>query len=123
MVSLDLPPLHDDLTFLSPLSEDRAAGLVEFLATGLSDGGSVLDIGCGWGELLLRVAAAAPGCTAIGVDLDADALAEGTRRAEARGLSDRVTFLAGKGKHVGPAAVDALICIGATQVLSAALFR
>src|ERR1700712_2631730 len=45
VVSLTRPPLPDDLTFLSPLSEDRAAGLVEFLATGLSDGGSVLDIG------------------------------------------------------------------------------
>ena len=38
------------------------------------------------------------------------------RRAAARGLSDRVTFLAGNGKHVGPAAVDALIAIGSTQV-------
>jgi cyclopropane fatty-acyl-phospholipid synthase-like methyltransferase len=116
VVSLDLPPVYDELAFLSPLSEDRAAGLVSFLAEGLSDGGTVLDIGCGWGELLLRVAATATGCTAIGVDLDTSSLAEGSRRAEARGLSDRVAFLTGKGKHVGPAAVDALICIGATQV-------
>lgn len=112
---LDLPPLHDDLTFLSPLSEERAAELVSFLAAGLSDGGTVLDIGCGWGELLLRVAEAAPRCQAIGVDLDESSLGEGRTRAAARGL-DRVTFLTGKGRSVGPAAVDAVICIGATQV-------
>lgn len=116
LVSLDLPPVYDDLTFLSPLSEERATELVSFLAAGLPEGGTVLDIGCGWGELLLRVAEAAPGCTAVGVDIDAESLTEGALRADARGLSDRVTFLAGKGKSIGPAAVDAVICLGATQV-------
>jgi hypothetical protein len=28
----DLPPVHDDLTFLSPLSADRAGRLVRFVA-------------------------------------------------------------------------------------------
>jgi SAM-dependent methyltransferase len=112
----ELPPLYDELSFLSPLSDERASGLVTWLADGLSDGGNVLDVGCGWGELLLRVAEAAPTCHAIGVDLDESSLAEATRRAQARGLSSRVTFLAGDGEHVGPAAVDALIAIGATQV-------
>jgi cyclopropane fatty-acyl-phospholipid synthase-like methyltransferase len=51
-------PLHHDLTFLSPLSEARAAKLVSFLAEGRPT--SVLDVGCGWGELLLRVLEAAP---------------------------------------------------------------
>jgi cyclopropane fatty-acyl-phospholipid synthase-like methyltransferase len=113
---LDLPPLHDDLTFLSPLSEERAAELVGFLAAGLTDGGTVLDIGCGWGELLLRVAEAASSCQAIGVDIEESSLEEGRRRASARGLDDRVTFLSGDGATVGPAAVDALVTIGVTQV-------
>ena len=113
---LDLPPLHDDLTFLSPMSDERASGLVSWLAQGLSDGGTVLDIGCGWGELLLRVAAAAPQCAAIGVDTDEPSLGEARRRASSRGLAHRATFLAGDGASVGPAAVDALICIGSTQV-------
>jgi SAM-dependent methyltransferase len=115
-VPLDLPPLYDELTFLSPLSEDRATELVSFLVAGLPEGGSVLDIGCGWGELLLRVAQADPGCTVVGVDLDADALAEASRRAEQRGVPHRASFLTGDGATVGPAAVDALICIGSTQV-------
>ena len=111
----DLPPLHDELTFLAPLSEQRAAGLVTWLTTEL-DSGTVLDIGCGWGELLLRIAEAAPSCQAVGVDTDESSLQEARRRASARGLSDRVSFLAGDGEHVGPAVVDALVCIGATQV-------
>jgi SAM-dependent methyltransferase len=115
-MSLELPPLYDELTFLSPLSDERASGLVTWLAQGLSDGGTVLDVGCGWAELLLLVTETASSCRAIGVDLDEEALAEATRRAASRGLSARVTFLSGNGKHVGPAAVDALIAIGSTQV-------
>ena len=115
-MTLELPPLYDELTFLSPMSEERASGLVTWLAEGLAEGGTVLDIGCGWAELLLRVAEAAPSCEAIGVDLDEESLAEATRRAASRGLTSRATFLAGNGKHVGPAAVDALIAIGSTQV-------
>jgi SAM-dependent methyltransferase len=115
-VTFDLPPLYDELTFLSPMSEERASGLVSWLAEGLDSGQTVLDVGCGWAELLLRVAEAAPSCQAIGVDLDEEALAEATRRAASRGLSSRATLLTGNGKHVGPAAVDALVAIGSTQV-------
>jgi SAM-dependent methyltransferase len=115
-MALELPPLYDELTFLSPMSDERASGLVTWLAGGLSAGGNVLDVGCGWGELLLRTAEAASSCTAVGVDLDVESLDEGGRRATVRGLADRVTFITGNGKHVGPAAVDALIAIGATQV-------
>ena len=76
----------------------------------------MLDMGCGWGELLFRAAEAAPSCYAVGVDLDEGSLAEAPAAPQSRGLSSRATFLAGNGKHVGPAAVDALIAIGSTQV-------
>jgi len=46
-------PLHRDLTFLAPLSEARATRLVAFLAE--EPPSTVLDVGCGWAELLLRV--------------------------------------------------------------------
>ncbi len=112
----ELPPLYDEMTFLSPLSEERASRLVAWLGAGLPSGGTVLDIGCGWGELALRVAEAEPSCLAIGVDLEESSLEEARRRATARGVSDRVSFLSGDGASVGPAAVDALIAIGSTQV-------
>ncbi len=115
-MALDLAPLHDDLTFLSPMSEERASRLVSWLVADLAEGATVLDIGCGWAELLLRVASAAPASSVIGVDLDEASLAEAGRRAAERGLSGRATFLAGDGESVGPAAVDALIAVGSTQV-------
>lgn len=109
----DLPPLFDDLTFLSPLSEDRAAGLVRFLAEGRP--GSVLDIGCGWGELLLRVVAAAPEAEGRGVDIEAVRLGEARRRAEARGLLDRVTFEERDAREIA-GTFDAVVCVGASHV-------
>jgi SAM-dependent methyltransferase len=109
----DLAPVHDDLTFLSPLSEDRAARLVRFVADDLR--GTVLDIGCGWAELLLRVVAAAPGATGVGIDADPAAIDRGRRLAADRSLAERVDLrCADAAATAGPA--DAVICIGASQV-------
>ncbi|ACQ79333.1 Methyltransferase type 12 [Beutenbergia cavernae DSM 12333] len=113
----DLTPLHHDLTFMSPLSEQRADRLARFVAAGLSEPGAlVVDIGCGWGELLLRTLAAAPTARGLGLDLDAEAVAHGTATAAARGLADRVELVAGDAKEHLPDAVDAVICIGASQI-------
>lgn len=111
-----LPPLHEHLAFLSPISTGRADELAAWVAAGLTEGGTVLDVGCGWGELLLRVTAAAPLARAIGVDLDEGHIAEACRRADDRGLAERATFLATDGVAAGPVEVDALVAVGATQV-------
>ena len=58
---------RDSLVFNAPLSEERAADLVERLA--LAPGGHVLDLGCGCAELLLRVVSAHPGTTGTGLAL------------------------------------------------------
>lgn len=113
MTTPELPPLYDDLTFLSPLSEERAASLVRFLADG--NPAMVLDIGCGWGELLLRTVAAVPSAVGLGVDLEPGRLEEGRRRAQARGLADRVTFEARDAREISQPH-DAVVCIGASQV-------
>lgn len=115
-MTVELPPLYDDLEFLSPLSEARATKLARWLALGLAGGGTVIDVGCGWGELLLRVAASAPRAQAIGIDLEADRIAEAVRRADAHGLGERALFLAADGADAGPPAVEALIAVGASQV-------
>jgi cyclopropane fatty-acyl-phospholipid synthase-like methyltransferase len=106
-------PLHHDLTFLAPLSEDRAARLVAFLAGG--EPSTVLDLGCGWGELLLRVLAAAPGATGTGVDLDEHALAAAREAAERRDLGHRAVFEARDARELH-GHVDAVTCIGASQI-------
>ena len=52
-------PSSDDLKFMTPLSQERADRLVAIAIEGLAHG-TVLDLGCGWAELLLQVIAAAP---------------------------------------------------------------
>jgi hypothetical protein len=106
-------PLPEQLTFLSPLSEQRAARLVAFLADG--DPHAVLDVGCGWGELLLRVLEAAPHARGLGLDLDEASLAVAREYAVRRGLADRATFEARDAREAaGP--FDAVTCIGASQI-------
>jgi len=82
---------HAGLRFNAPLSEDRAGALVAALP--ISPGHHVLDLGCGWGELLLRILAAHPASTGTGVDTVRDALDRGVRAAAQRGLHERVDFV------------------------------
>ena len=82
---------HAGLTFNAPLSEERATALVSALP--ISPGHHVLDLGCGWGELLLRILAAHPATTGTGVDTDREALDRGVRAATRRGLHGRVEFV------------------------------
>jgi SAM-dependent methyltransferase len=107
------PPLHQDLTFLSPLSDDRATRLIGFLTEHEPE--SVLDLGCGWAELLLRVLEAAPSATGLGIDLDQESLDHARRVAAERGLGGRAAFEAYDARQVsGP--FDAVTCIGASQI-------
>jgi cyclopropane fatty-acyl-phospholipid synthase-like methyltransferase len=98
---------------MAPLSEERASRLVSFLAAGSP--ARVLDIGCGWAELLLRVVAATPDAFGEGVDLDTDAIAHGRTLAAERGLADRVDLRASDAKELR-GLWDRVICIGASQV-------
>lgn len=90
--------MDDELTALrrtrmrwnTPLSEPHAELLLDRMAFA---GGQLTDFGCGWGELLLRAAARAPGLRATGVDSDAGALERGRRAARERGLDTRVEFV------------------------------
>jgi cyclopropane fatty-acyl-phospholipid synthase-like methyltransferase len=106
-------PLFRDLTFLAPLSGARADRLVAFLTEDVPS--TVLDVGCGWGELLLRVLEAAPVARGLGVDLDEEALAGAHRRAVDRSLTDRASFEARDAREV-EGSFGAVTCIGASQI-------
>jgi SAM-dependent methyltransferase len=108
-----LPPLHDDLLFNAPMSAQRPDALAAFVAQG---SGHVLDVGCGWAELLLRTVALAPEAHGTGVDVDREALDHAQTLAAARGLSERVTFVEGEGAQVAQGPVDAVLSIGARHV-------
>jgi SAM-dependent methyltransferase len=112
------PPIPDEvrhaaMRWNAPLSEAHASVLLEALE--LDDAASVLDLGCGWGELLMRAVARRPDLRGVGVDTDAVALARGRRLAVRRGLEDRVRLVEGPAESwTEPAA--RVICIGAQHI-------
>ncbi|MEU3608980.1 class I SAM-dependent methyltransferase [Streptomyces sp. NPDC035033] len=110
-----LPPRLGSLTFHGPLSEDRAGRLVRRVA-GFRPA-DVLDIGCGWGELLLRVLDAVPGAKGTGIDINAEDLARGRALAAERGLADRAVFAEESARGTGRGPVDAVLCLGSSQAL------
>ncbi|MFE6361583.1 SAM-dependent methyltransferase [Streptomyces sp. NPDC057806] len=113
---IDGPPRLSRLTFHNPLSEARAERLVRRVAGNAPS--TVLDIGCGWGEFMMRVLAAAPGATGIGVDINAEDLARGRREAAERGLEGRVEFLEKSAQDAGLGPADLVLCLGSSQALS-----
>lgn len=105
------------LAFDAPLSEARAATLVARLA--VAPGGHVVDLGCGWAELLLRVVEAHPGTTGTGIDLDRVALNRGVREASFRGLHERVELIEGDATQLEDRA-DVVLCVGVAERLGRA---
>ncbi|WP_407560697.1 SAM-dependent methyltransferase [Streptomyces sp. 184] len=114
------PPRLTRLTFHGPLSEDRAARMIRRLSAQATPTApmSVLDIGCGWGEFMLRFLEATPGSTGVGIDLNEEDLARGRANAEARGLADRVHFLQESAADTAHGPADLVLCFGASHALS-----
>jgi SAM-dependent methyltransferase len=114
MADVSLPTArYDRLDFNSPLSAERASLLLA--EAELAGGATAADLGCGWGELLLRALEYAPGATGDGVDTATDALDRGRRNAEARGLADRATFHAAEAASWDRSGYDLAICIGSSH--------
>ncbi|MDX6314358.1 MAG: hypothetical protein QOF44_3822 [Streptomyces sp.] len=113
---IDLPPRLTRLAFHGPLSEARAARAVDRLIR--TRPATVLDIGCGWGELMLRMLEALPGAKGVGIDVNAADLARGRRNAEARGLGGRVDFAEESASGTTRAPADLVLCLGASHALS-----
>ena len=104
--------------FHGPLSETRAARLVARLAR--SQPRTVLDIGCGWGELMLRVLEAVPDATGVGLDTHEPDLARARANARSRGLADRVAFVRESGVGTTREPADLVLCLGASHALTEA---
>ncbi|MGW2254169.1 SAM-dependent methyltransferase [Kitasatospora sp. NPDC001660] len=73
----------------APLADESVARLLE-RATGHTEAGRMLDLGCGEGSWLVRALAARPRWRAVGVDLDADALTRARETADALGVVRRL---------------------------------
>lgn len=102
---------YDSLDFNSPMTDATAELLVAELTA--QHPLSIIDVGCGWGELLLRLAACCPGAVAVGIDNDEVLLKRARANATNRSLRDRVTF---RVDLTDAEASDIVICIGAEQV-------
>jgi hypothetical protein len=101
----------------TPLSTVHADLLLARLAD--EPQSTLLDLGCGWGELLIQALARGPNgsfehATATGVDTDRGALDRGRRRADECQVADRVTFVVGEAAGWTEPA-DRVMCIGASH--------
>lgn len=113
MNGLPAPGRYESLEFNAPLSDRRADAIARTLAE--ADPRTVLDIGCGWGELLLRTLTAAPKARGWGIDTDPKAIARGRANADLRDLADRVIFVEGTAP-TSRDPVDVAICVGSDHV-------
>lgn len=100
---------HRELDFNAPLSDQRVLQLIDALE--VPDNARVLDLGCGWGEFLLRLLQERPSATGTGWDLAEDELRRGRRNAVERGLQHRVQFVRQDAAECAETA-DTVICIG-----------
>jgi len=97
----------------APLSGEHAELLLDRLELG--PGLEVLDLGCGWGELLMRaVEACGSDATGVGVDNDERVLIRGRALAQARGLDQRISFVHAE-SAVRETRADRVLCIGASH--------
>ncbi|MEU1587940.1 methyltransferase domain-containing protein [Micromonospora sp. NPDC005710] len=108
---------HARMRWNTPLSPEHAALLLQRLD--VRPGARVLDLGCGWGELLLRAVTvggvSGPVATrGVGVDTDETALARGRRLAENRSLNRHVAFVKGEAAAWQEPA-DRVLCIGSAH--------
>ncbi len=61
----------------------------------LSHGGKALDVGCGVGKVSITLAKAFPSASFVGVDTHPDSIARAQESAQAEGVADQVSFVAG----------------------------
>ncbi|MEV4146995.1 methyltransferase domain-containing protein [Amycolatopsis sp. NPDC049691] len=95
----------------TPLSEAHASVLLDRMALGA---GHLVDLGCGWGELLLRAGERTPGLRGTGVDTDVVSLARGRAAARERGLA--VEF-AEADAATWDGSAERAFCVGAAHAL------
>jgi SAM-dependent methyltransferase len=103
----------------TPLSQEHADLLLRRLD--VRPGSRVLDLGCGWGELLLQAVAAGGTegpvpTTGIGVDTSAADLRRGRELAAERSLSEHVAFVE-QDAATWREPADRVLCVGASHTL------
>lgn len=78
---------------IAPTVADMARRVPDRPISNLPQGGSLLDVGCGGGQILIELARERPDIRATGLDLSSDQVRRARRRAV--GLGERVRFVEG----------------------------
>jgi SAM-dependent methyltransferase len=109
---------HRDHVFLSPLSGAKVDQVLCMLE--LASHAHVLDVGCGKGEMLVRLAERRD-ARGVGLDPNADFLADARARAKSRVPAADVTFheLQVCDFAAEPGSFDAALCVGSTEAFGA----
>ena len=102
---------YRDLIFNSPLSEERADCLIALC----HPANRILDLGCGWGELLLRMLEVNPDSHGTGIDSDGVLIERGSDAAIARGFQERVSFICSDATTASER-YDLVIAMGVTHI-------
>ncbi len=110
---------HGAMPFHNPIAEEAIDRLIDLLPLGPADG--ALDLGCGRGELLLRLAERT-GATGTGIDVSEELIAAARRQAEERlprGGDGRATFevLDAKDFEAPPGSFALAACVGSSHAL------
>ncbi|WP_231644809.1 SAM-dependent methyltransferase [Sciscionella sediminilitoris] len=110
---MDIRDRYRPMLWNTPLSEQHASVLLGELDA--RDGQRIVDLGCGWGELLLRaLELAGPRAHGVGIESEPAHLDRARELAESRDLSAQLEF------HTGDASewrgtADRVLCIGSTH--------
>jgi cyclopropane-fatty-acyl-phospholipid synthase len=88
----------------------------------LQPGERLLDVGCGWGSLLLH-AAAHYGVRAVGITLSASQAAEARRRAAEAGLTDRVEVRVADYRELDDGPYDKIASVGMVEHVGVSLLE
>ncbi|HZU78584.1 MAG TPA: class I SAM-dependent methyltransferase, partial [Acidimicrobiales bacterium] len=104
--------VYERLRWNTPLSPDHATLLLGALDD--ATGEDVLDLGCGWGELLIEAVGRVAHGQGTGVDNAEWAIERARRVAGERGFSQRTRFVLGDCSQWADAS-DRVLCIGASH--------
>lgn len=103
-------------TFQNPTSEGKLDLAIDYC--GIRDGMRILDVGCGKGWLLRRIARHFD-VSITGLEINRTFASEARRLADAEGVADRIRIVEGPALdfQAAPASFDLVTCIGASFAL------